>query len=442
MNAHKSMIRFNDNNEVLKEDEYRAILVGIAMDEDIDHSMDELEGLAEAAGVTVIGQMVQARQRPEKATLIGRGKLEELAQLCETMEADTVIFNDELSGVQMRNLEETLNVRVIDRTILILDIFAGRATSREGKLQVELAQLQYRMPRLTGFGRSLSRLGGGIGTRGPGEKKLETDRRHIAGRIDDIRAELRRLASTRALQREERIRSRIPVVALMGYTNAGKSALMNKILEETAGEEQTEMKTVASEDMLFATLDPQHRRVSPPGGTDFILIDTVGFVSRLPHSLVEAFKSTLEEVRDADLLLHVVDTAYEERDFQIEVAQRVMDEICGRRPAQIMVYNKMDLTEERPLDASGHDSVFVSAKTGQNVDELLRKIDQVLTGDLVQTTFAVPYDKGGITSALCGCGQVESMEYTETATILRGRFRREDLGRYRDYLMEDADGTV
>ena len=434
------MIRFNENNEILQEDEYRAILVGIALDEDISHSMDELEGLAEAAGVTVIGQMVQARQRPEKATCIGRGKLEELAELCGSMEADTVIFNDELSGVQMRNLEEALNVRVIDRTILILDIFAGRATSREGKLQVELAQLQYRMPRLTGFGRSLSRLGGGIGTRGPGEKKLETDRRHIAGRIDDIRAELKRLASTRALQREERIRSGIPVVALMGYTNAGKSALMNRILEETAGDEVTEMKTVASKDMLFATLDPQHRKISPAGGTDFILIDTVGFVSKLPHGLVEAFKSTLEEVRDADLLLHVVDTSYEQRDFQIEVAQRVMDEICGTRPEEIMVYNKMDLTEERPLDASGHDALFVSAKTGRNVDELLRRIDRVLTGGLVSAAFLVPYDKGAVTSALCAGGQVESMDYTETGTVLRGRFRREDLGRYRAYLTEETAG--
>ena len=217
------MIRFNEQNEVLRDDEYRAIIAGIAWehdtDDDIEHSMDELEALAEAAGVQVIGRLVQVRQRPETAIYLGRGKVEELAQLCEAMEADTVIFNDELSGVQIRNLEDRLGVRIIDRTILILDIFARRATSREGKLQVELAQLQYRMPRLTGFGKALSRLGGGIGTRGPGEKKLETDRRHIAGRIDDIRAELKKSAATRALQREERIRSQIPVVALMGYTN-------------------------------------------------------------------------------------------------------------------------------------------------------------------------------------------------------------------------------
>ena len=315
--------------------------------------MDELEGLAEAAGVTVIGQMVQARQRPEKATLIGRGKLEELAQLCETMEADTVIFNDELSGVQMRNLEETLNVRVIDRTILILDIFAGRATSREGKLQVELAQLQYRMPRLTGFGRSLSRLGGGIGTRGPGEKKLETDRRHIAGRIDDIRAELRRLASTRALQREERIRSRIPVVALMGYTNAGKSTVMNALLSHCSKKQangrdiiqsdEENKKQVFEADMLFATLDTSVRRIDAPGHIPFLLSDTVGFVSDLPHSLVKAFRSTLDEVCCADLLLEVVDFSDPDYRKQIEVTAKTLSEIGAGHIPVVYLYNKTDL---------------------------------------------------------------------------------------------------
>ncbi len=433
-------IRFNDDNDVLRDDEYRGILAGIAFggrEDTIEHSMDELEALAEACGVEVIGQVVQARQRPENATWLGRGKVEELAQLCEAMEADTVICNDELTGIQIRNLEEALGVRVIDRTILILDIFARRATSREGKLQVELAQLQYRLPRLTGFGRSLSRLGGGIGTRGPGEKKLETDRRHIAGRIEDIREQLRKTSATRTLQRQERVRSRIPVVALMGYTNAGKSAIMNRILEETSREEERrENKTVESRDMLFATLDPAHRRISPETGTDFILIDTVGFVSRLPHGLVEAFKSTLEEVRDADLLLHVADCAYEQRDFQIEVAEKVMEEICGTGTERVMVYNKMDLVEELPLDASGCDAVYISAKTGQNMDVLLEKIQEKLTRDLVRTAFAIPYDQGSVLSALCDSGQVEDMDYTESAVILRGRFRREDVGRYSRFIAE------
>ncbi|MBQ9016369.1 MAG: GTPase HflX [Firmicutes bacterium] len=430
------MIRFNEQNEVLRSDAYRAIIAAVAADGSIEHSMDELEGLAEADGVEVIGRLIQYRQKPESATYLGRGKVEELASLCGSMEADTVIFNDELSGIQMRNLEETLGCRVIDRTILILDIFASRATSREGKLQVELAQLQYRLPRLTGFGRSLSRLGGGIGTRGPGEKKLETDRRHIAGRIDDIRAELKKCAATRSLQREERTRSQIPVVALMGYTNAGKSAIMNRILEMTSREE----KSVGSEDMLFATLDPQHRKIVPEQGAEFVLIDTVGFVSKLPHALVEAFKSTLEEVRNAHLLLHVADTSYEDRDFQIEVAEKVMREICGSRTERIMVYNKIDLTDEVPLDVSGGDAVYVSAKTGENMDRLLARIDEKITGDMVRASFLIPYDKGRVVSALCEKGQVESMEYAEQGTRLTGRFRREDHGRYREY--EVTDGTV
>ena len=251
------MLRFNDKNEIITE-EYRAVLVGIQLDKDISYSMEELAGLAEADGIEVAGMMVQAREKPDTATLIGKGKVAELAEMCEAMDVDTVIFNEELSGVQLRNLEEATGVRVIDRTILILDIFADRAASKEGKLQVELAQLQYRMPRLTGFGKSLSRLGGGIGTRGPGEKKLETDRRHITRRIDDIREELRKAEKSRQLQRAGREKSRLPVVALVGYTNSGKSAIMNRLLSMADNEE----KTVASKDMLFATLDTQHRRIT------------------------------------------------------------------------------------------------------------------------------------------------------------------------------------
>ena len=251
------MLRFNENNEVIREDEYKAILVGLQRNEDISYSMEELKGLAEAANVEVLGQMIQNLERPNTATLIGKGKVEELAEMAKNMEADTVIFNDELTGMQLRNLEDAVGVRVIDRTILILDIFASRATSKEGKLQVELAQLAYRMPRLTGFGKSLSRLGGGIGTRGPGEKKLETDRRHIERRMYDIKSELAQLKNTRSVQRARREKSSIPVVALVGYTNSGKSALMNRILALTEKEE----KTVFEKNMLFATLDTQQRSV-------------------------------------------------------------------------------------------------------------------------------------------------------------------------------------
>ena len=429
------MVRFNENNEVIRNEEYTAILAGIQLREDISYSMEELAGLAEADGVTVAGQMIQSLERPNTATLIGKGKVEELAELCRNMEADMVIFNDELSGVQLRNLEEALEVRVIDRTILILDIFADRAVSREGKLQVELAQLQSRMPRLTGFGRSLSRLGGGIGTRGPGEKKLETDRRHIAGRIDDIKAELARIGKTRQVQRSGREKSQIPVVALMGYTNSGKSAIMNRLLQLSERED----KTVSSQNMLFATLDTQHRKITLEQGSEFILIDTVGFVSRLPHSLVEAFKSTLEEVRYADLLIHVVDSSYENRDFYMEVTNKVIEQIGAGDKDQIVAYNKMDIAKSVPLDVSGHEAVYLSAKTGENINVLVEKIREKIFGGRVEMTLLIPYQRGDITSYLCENAQIFSMEYEEEGTLLHGKLEREDALRYGSFAVDPGE---
>ena len=284
------MLRFTEDNQVIEEEKHRAILVGFTRSEDIEYSMAELSGLAEADNIQVIGEMIQILPKPNSATLIGSGKVLELAEMVKRMEADMVVFNNELTGMQLRNLEETLDVKVIDRTILILDIFASRADSAEGKLQVELAQLRYRMPRLLGFGRSLSRLGAGIGTRGPGEKKLETDRRHIEKRIEDIKADLRKVQSTRMIQRAKREKSDIPVVALVGYTNSGKSAIMNNILSLAEKED----KAVREKDMLFATLDAQQRNIKLGSNQEFILVDTVGFISKLPHGLVEAFKATLE----------------------------------------------------------------------------------------------------------------------------------------------------
>ena len=429
------MVRFNENNEVIRNEEYTAILAGIQLREDISYSMEELAGLAEADGVTVAGQMIQSLERPNTATLIGKGKVEELAELCRNMEADMVIFNDELSGVQLRNLEEALEVRVIDRTILILDIFADRAVSREGKLQVELAQLQYRMPRLTGFGRSLSRLGGVIGTRGPGEKKLETDRRHIAGRIDDIKAELARIGKTRQVQRSGREKSQIPVVALMGYTNSGKSAIMNRLLQLSERED----KTVSSQNMLFATLDTQHRKITLEQGSEFILIDTVGFVSRLPHSLVEAFKSTLEEVRYADLLIHVVDSSYENRDFYMEVTNKVIEQIGAGDKDQIVAYNKMDIAKSVPLDVSGHEVVYLSAKTGENINVLVEKIREKIFGGRVEMMLLIPYQRGDITSYLCENAQIFSMEYEEEGTLLHGKMEREDALRYGSFAVDPGE---
>lgn len=431
------MVKFNEKNEILRDDDHLAIIVGLQRKDDITAAMDELESLCDADNIRVAGRVCQSLERPNTATLIGSGKVAELAQAAEVMEADMVVFNDELSGIQIRNLEEALGVSVIDRTILILDIFAGRAISKEGKLQVELAQLQYRMPRLTGFGRSLSRLGGGIGTRGPGEKKLETDRRHIAGRIDDIKAELKKISRTRQTQKAERIKSGLPVVALVGYTNAGKSAIMNRMIEMSEGSETCDFrsgKTVKSQDMLFATLDTAHRRISMGDGKDFILIDTVGFVSKLPHNLIEAFKSTLEEVKDADLLVHVVDNSRpDERDFQAEITGEVIRQLGAGGIKTVMAYNKIDILGERTLDFSGNDTVYVSAKTGEGLDELMRLIVDAICDDMVETSFLFPYDRGSIVSYICENAKISSMDYRDDGVLVTGKFRSEDRGRYKQY---------
>ena len=422
------MLKFNENNEVISSESYRGILVGVQTKEDISYSMEELSGLAEAAGVEVLGSMVQALERVNTATYIGSGKVQELAEMCRNMEADTVIFNHELSGMQIRNLEEETGVRVIDRTILILDIFADRAVSREGKLQVELAQLKYRMPRLLGFGKSLSRLGGGIGTRGPGEKKLETDRRHIQRRIDDISRELQEVKNNRGVQRAQRQKSGIPVVALVGYTNAGKSAIMNRLLSETDHED----KAVFEKNLLFATLDTAQRKIHLEDNCDFILIDTVGFVSKLPHSLVNAFKATLEEVKYADLLLHVVDSSYENSDFHMEVTKRVLEEIGAGDRKRVTVYNKIDLAGDFVPDTTD-EHICISAKRGDNLQQLKDLIRKHVFGDRVKARLLIPYERGDINSYLCQKAKVIATEYREDGTLMEVELDLEDYNRLKDY---------
>lgn len=433
------MLKFNENNEVIRQDEYKAILVGLQRDrqEDISYSMKELKGLAEAANAEVLGMMTQNLERPNTATLIGKGKVEELAEMVHNMEADTVIFNDELSGMQLRNLEDALEVRVIDRTILILDIFADRASSREGKLQVELAQLQYRMPRLIGFGKSLSRLGGGIGTRGPGEKKLETDRRHIEKRMLDIKAELSQIKNTRSVQRARREKNEVPVVALVGYTNSGKSALMNRILAKTEKNEE-ERKVVFEKNMLFATLDVAQRSVVLDSNHQFILIDTVGFVSKLPHSLVNAFKATLEEVTYADLLVHVVDSAYDNHDFHIDVTDKVLSEIGAGEKERILAFNKIDLVDpETVVVRPGKEHIFISAKEDYHIDELLSLVRSKIFSDEVSCCLMVPYTRGDITSYLCDKAEVSVMEYQAEGTYLKLTLKNSDYQRYKEYEIDE-----
>ena len=429
------MIDFTENNEVKREDHFTAILVGADLGrEDTERSLAELEALAEAAGGETAGIVMQKMERPRPATYIGKGKVEEVAQMCAAGMADTVIFDDELTGAQIRNLEEALGVRVIDRTILILDIFARRASSKEGKLQVELAQLQYRMPRLLGFGRALSRLGGGIGTRGPGEKKLETDRRHIQARIDDIRAELARAEKTAARKSKQRHKNEIPTVALVGYTNAGKSAIMNRLL----GLEGRDEKEVFSENMLFATLDAEQRSITPEKGRGFILSDTVGFVSKLPHDLIKAFHATLEEAAQADLLVHVVDVSAPDMERCMDVTEQVLKEIGAGGKQTLIAYNKADLL----VDGLGPDGepflparagLLLSAKTGDGAEELLEAILKQLYGDSRTVTLRIPYARGDVLSYVCEKGVVSSMEHTAEGTVVCVQLAGKDYDRVAAY---------
>ncbi len=411
----------------------RAILVGVERNEDITYSMDELSQLAQAADCEVVGELVQKRERIDAAFFIGKGKLEELKSACENLESNMVIFNDELSGVQLRNIEEKLELKVIDRTILILDIFSKRAVSKEGKLQVELAQLQYRLPRLKGLGKSLSRLGGGIGTRGPGEKKLETDRRHVLSRMDDVKKELEDVKRIRSTQRGQRKKSEIPVVALVGYTNAGKSTVMNVLLQKANKEE----KSVYAEDMLFATLDTSQRKIKLETKEEFILIDTVGFVSKLPHKLIEAFKGTLEEVIFADLLIHVVDASYENFAFQMDVTEKVLKEIKAEERKKITIFNKMDkIAYDEGIIPWGEDILYVSAKNGKGMDQLIQKIREIIFSGMVQATLLIPFERGDISSYLCNHTKIQKMDYKEEGVYIETKLLKADFNRYKEFVCD------
>ncbi len=428
------MIKFDDNNQVISEETPRALLAGVSLGEDISYSMEELKGLAEAAGAEVLGTMVQTVKAVTASTYMGSGKLEELAEMCRNMEADMVIFNDELSGMQLRNIEEAVGVKVVDRTILILDIFAARAMSGEAKLQVELAQLQYRMPRLLGFGKSLSRLGGGIGTRGPGEKKLETDRRHIQRRADEIKREIEALKKNRGVQRSRRESSGIPVVALAGYTNAGKSSIMNRLL--SMGEKED--KQVFEKDMLFATLDTSQRLIRLEDGRSFILVDTVGFVDRLPHALVDAFRSTLEESVMADLILHVIDSCFEDKDFHIGVTEKVLEELgAGDKPI-IKVFNKIDACGRPDTVGYGKNCVCVSARTGEGMDELLGAICGEIFSDIRVCELLVPYGRGDVTAKILENNEPEALEYREDGTYIKVGLTAADRGRFSEWLSDTS----
>ena len=380
-----------------QEEQERAFLVGL----DSEESLGELARLAETAGAVVVGMMLQKKTRPDTATYIGSGKADELSLAVQAREADVVIFDDELTGVQTRNLEEILRgAKVIDRTTLILDIFAQRAQSREGRLQVELAQMAYQLPRLLGHGVAMSRLGGGIGTRGPGETRLEMDRRRIRRRMSDLRQEINELSSQRSLRRAKRQKNKVPVVALVGYTNAGKSTLLNTL----SGAD------VLAEDKLFATLDPVVRTVKMPAGGEFLLVDTVGFISKLPHALVDAFRSTLEEALLADVLLIVSDGASADMLHQHDVVLEVLASLGAADKPKIDVLNKADLPNVDSTKLLG--AVAISAKTGEGIDELLERIRLELRGVSRPMRVVIPYAQGGLLAKIHEDGQVLSEEYT------------------------------
>ena len=377
----------------------RTILVGIENNDGYD-TLEELKQLAETAGVKVVA-VEQQRKRPvDNATYVGSGKADELRLLGSATEADLFIFDDELSAIQIRNLEDILGAPVIDRTMLILDIFATRATTREGKLQVELAQLKYRLPRLLGAGVVMSRQGAsGVGMRGPGEKKLEIDRRRIRRRVFELEQELSEVEKQRGLRRTARKKNAVPLVALVGYTNAGKSTLLNALSDSD----------VLAEDKLFATLDPVVRRVTLPNGTECLLSDTVGFINQLPHELVQAFHSTLEEVRDADLILHVVDSACPHYDIQMRVVEQVLTELGAGNTPLIEVYNKADREYAAPRKRDG--AVTISAKTGLGIETLLDKVETALNRTQTRVELVIPYDKFDAMNTVREIGTILSESY-------------------------------
>lgn len=395
-----------------QEQEEKVLLIGVStQDEDMEASLDELGELADTAGAVVLGRVIQNREAAHPGTYIGKGKIEEVRLLAEELGADGVICDDELSPAQLRGLEKELELKVMDRTLVILDIFAKHATTREGKLQVEMAQLGYRLARLSGLGKSLSRLGGGIGTRGPGEKKLETDRRLIKSRLARLNRELKQMQLHRDTARKQRLERAVPVAAVVGYTNAGKSTLMNALTG--AG--------ILAQDKLFATLDPTTRRMKLPGGQELLLTDTVGFIRKLPHHLVEAFKSTLEEARYADFILHVVDSSSPQMDAQMETVYETLQALDITGKPVITLFNKRDLTEgaELPKDLKASRTLGISAATGEGLLKLQELLGDYLRESRVLVEKVYPYAQAGDIARIRRYAQILEEEYREDGIYVR-----------------------
>ncbi|MGH1273685.1 GTPase HflX [Bacillus cereus] len=411
----------------------RAVLVGVNVgnEDDFAYSMEELTNLAEACDIEVIGQVTQNLQRVNPSHYIGKGKIEEVAAYVQEIDANMVIFNDELSPSQIRNLEEDLDCKVIDRTILILDIFAQRAKTKEAQLQVEVAHLQYMMPRLIGLRESLGRQSGGVGTKnkGVGEKKLELDRRKIEEQISVLNKDLEALVAQRQTQRKQRKKNEIPVVALVGYTNAGKSTTMNAMLEIYNG---TEEKQVFEKDMLFATLETSVRNIDLPDNKSFLLTDTVGFVSKLPHHLVKAFRSTLEEVAEADLLIHVVDYANPNYEQLIDITNETLKKIGVENIPTIYAYNKSDMVDVE-IPKVQENRVYLSAKKHVGIEELVEMIRSHIYKEYTKCEMLIPYDQGQVVSYFNNHAHVLSTSYENEGTKLQIECKTSDYEKYKHF---------
>ena len=407
----------------LKEEQERVILVGVSTGDhdDTEQSLDELGDLVKTAGAVPVGKVIQNREAMHTGTYVGKGKIEEIKELLWELDATGIVCDDELSPAQMNNLTELLETKVMDRTLVILDIFAGRASTSEGKIQVELAQLRYRQSQLTGAGKALSRLGGGIGTRGPGEKKLEIDRRLIKDRIAQLNRELKDVKRHRELTREQRKRNHVPVVAIVGYTNAGKSTLLNTLTD--AG--------ILEEDQLFATLDPTTRNLKLPSGQEILLTDTVGFIRKLPHHLIEAFRSTLEEAKYADIILHVVDASNPQMDEQMFVVYETLQRLEVMNKPVITAFNKMDRVGAAITvrDFQADKIVQISAKSGENLEQLFTAIEEILREEKIHIERVFPYSESAKVQLIRKYGELLKEEFEEDGVHVEAYVPQEIYGR-------------
>lgn len=425
---YKGDISLNDQLFENKEQIEKVILVGVDTEEKAKESIDELEELAATAGANTLDKIIQKRESIHPSTYLGKGKLEEVKNRISEIDATGIICDDELSPAQMRNLEKILECKVMDRTMLILDIFAQRAKSKEGKIQVELAQLRYRLSRLAGSGTSLSRLGGGIGTRGPGEKKLETDRRYIRSRISQLKSDLDEIETHREVIRTRRKKVGTPLIAIVGYTNAGKSTLLNTLSSAD----------VLAEDKLFATLDPTTRSIILPGGSEVLITDTVGFIRKLPHHLIKAFRSTLEEAQYADILLHVVDATTKSIESHIETVYETLKKLNALGKPIITLYNKMDeyVSNHLPLDPKAERTFKVSAKTTEGLNEVLLEIERILKSGRREIKALIPYSDTGLLQLIRGQGEKKVEEYKPEGIYIEANINEEIYHKLDKYVID------